>query len=83
MTIMGIAADKAGLDIKGAQVRVEKTMVADPHRRIDSLQVEVSHLPASMEAANRKVLEDAGRGCPVHHTLRPDTRVELTFRWDG
>jgi uncharacterized OsmC-like protein len=83
MTVMGIAADKRGWNIVGTKVRVEKTMIADPHRRIDSLAIQVTGLPAAFDEAQRRALEAAGNGCPVHHTLRADTKVELTYRWDG
>jgi putative redox protein len=83
VTIMGIAADKRGWNMKGAKVRVEKTMVADPDRRIDSLRIEVYDLPSNLDAKQREILEAAGNGCPVHHTLRADTKVDLTYDWNG
>lgn len=83
LTIMGIAARERGWDIDGATARVDKSMVADPHRRIASLDVVIAGLPSSFDERQREVLERAGSGCPVEHTLRPETQVSFTFHWDG
>ncbi|MFT5080186.1 MAG: putative redox protein [Planctomycetota bacterium] len=83
MTIMAISANKHNLDLTGAKVRVKKSMAADPHRRVGNLVVEISSLPASVDPKRRKALETAGAACPVHHSLHPDTKVELIFHWNG
>lgn len=83
MTIMAISANKHDVDLAGAKVRVKKTMAADPHRRVGHLLVEISNLPTSVEPKRRKALEAAGTACPVHHSLHPDTEMELVFHWNG
>ncbi len=83
MTIMGIAAQERGWVIDGATAKVEKSMVADPRRRIASLDVVISGLPASFDERQRELLQKVGAGCPVEHSLHPDTKVSFEFRWDG
>lgn len=83
MTIMAISANKHDVDLAGAKVRVKKTMAADPHRRVGHVLVEISGLPAHLEPKRRKALETAGAACPVHHSLHPDTKMDLVFHWDG
>jgi putative redox protein len=41
MTIMGIAADRMGLDLRGATATVTKEMVTSPLRRIGKLAVTI------------------------------------------
>ena len=81
LTIMGIAAEKHGIDMAGTFVTVEKEMAADPHRRIAKLSVTVDGLPTGLAERSRKLLEAAGRGCPVHHSLHPNTELVLEFCW--
>ena len=50
VTIMGIAADKRGLDLTGTTVRVEKRMVADPKRRIGALEIVIAADPKNSSA---------------------------------
>lgn len=83
MTILGIVCAQRGWELGRPRARVEKTMVADPHRRIARLEVALTGLSGALDERQREVLEAAGRGCPVEHTLHPDTEVEITFTWDG
>jgi putative redox protein len=83
MTIMGIASKQRGWDLGHPTAKVEKSMIADPHRRIAKLEIAISGLPASFDERQRETLEQAGSGCPVEHSLHPDTEVVLDFHWDG
>lgn len=80
LTIMGIAAQDRGWDLRGATARVEKHMVADPRRRIGRLEV-VLRLPPGLPPEARPVLERAALGCPVHASLRPEVEVPIRFEW--
>jgi putative redox protein len=80
VTIMGIAAEKHGWDIRGTTVDVEKHMVADPRRRIAKLEV-VIHVPHELGPEARETLERAALTCPVHASLHPDVEIPLRFRW--
>lgn len=78
-TIMGIQADKHGLDLEGMTIHVEKEMASDP-RRIDSLRTEV-RMPNPLDEQTQKRLERAARHCPVHHSIHPDIDAPIVFHW--
>jgi uncharacterized OsmC-like protein len=82
MTIMGLTARRLGIALEGAVGRVEKHMVADPHRRISRLDVIIENLPRGLDKEARAALEDAADTCPVTRSLHPDTTVALEFRWE-
>lgn len=77
LTLIGIVAKRDGLDVRGATVRVEKHMNAEP-RRIGSLPVEI-HLPAGLAAASRQKLENAAHSCPVRKSLAAEIDVPVRF----
>lgn len=78
LTIMGIAAKQRGIEMTGTRATVSKEMSAVPRRHISRLAITIT-LPAGIEASDRPILEAAARGCPVHASLGPDTRVDLDF----
>jgi len=78
VTIMGIAAQKHGIDIAGTTVRVLKSMVADPARRIGKLDVTIT-LPRALPSDQRTLLENAARTCPIHKSLHPSVEAPVTF----
>ena len=80
LTILGIVAERRGLNLTGARVRVEKHMVADPVRRIGRLPV-VIDLPCVLSEEEQKVLERAAATCPVHQSLHPEIEKPIVFRW--
>ncbi len=80
VTIMGIAAQRIGIDIAGTRVHVTKEMVADPVRRIGAITVTIT-LPKGLALSenDKKRLEQAGATCPVKQSLHSDVRVNLSF----
>jgi len=81
MTIMGILAERAGLDLSGMTMQVEKEMRSEP-RRIGRLSVTL-HMPARLTPADRKKLEEAAHLCPVKESLHPSVEVQARFVYDG
>jgi putative redox protein len=77
LTIMGIVARRIGIAIEGATATVQKHMSASP-RRIGRLPVEI-RVPGRLTAEQRKKLEAAALGCPVHKSLHPDIEAPVTF----
>ena len=77
-TMMGIVAERDGISLDGLRVQVEKEMVADPHRRIGRLAVEV-RMPEGLSPGQRKKLEATARLCPVRQSLSPAVETPLTF----
>jgi putative redox protein len=79
-TIMAIAAGKKSLDLGKMKVVVQKEMAAKPARRIGKLTVEIE-VPNPISPENQKMLENAAKTCPVHHSLHPDVEVTVSFKW--
>jgi putative redox protein len=80
LTIMGIAAQKHGLDLTGARITVKKHMRADPERRIGRLEAEIV-VPRALDERSRRLLEKAALTCPVHKSLHPSVEAPVVFRW--
>lgn len=80
MTVMGIAAERHGIALDGATVRVGKEMITGPTRRIGQLTVDIT-VPGEISAEDRRRLKAAAMTCPVHRSLHPDVRTPVTFRW--
>lgn len=81
-TIMGIAAERHGIDLKGMTVGVDKIMSSDAPRRIAKIEI-VFTIPLPPDHPQRKLLEAAALACPVHHSLHPDVEKPVRFDWVG
>ncbi len=77
-TVMGIVAERDGVDLSGLAVKVEKGMVSDPERRIGRLEVTIT-MPPGLQDSQRKKLEHTARHCPVKKSLRPEVDISLSF----
>jgi uncharacterized OsmC-like protein len=75
-TVMGIVAERKGISMEG----LRKHMSEDAPRRISKLEVDL-HMPVSASHPERKLLESAARGCPVHHSLHPDIVTVFNWTW--
>lgn len=82
LTIMGIVAQRQGLDLRGASARVVKDMTTVPVRRVGSLAVVVT-MPAGLNLSeeDRTRLENAAAACPVKKSLHPDIDIKIEFVW--
>jgi uncharacterized OsmC-like protein len=80
LTIVGILAEREGVDLKGSHFRVEKHMHPDP-RRIASLPI-TFHLPRTLTAAQRTKMERGALTCPVHRSLLEEIDKAVTFVYD-
>jgi putative redox protein len=76
LTVMGITAERHGIDLEGCSARVEKTMAASGQRRIARLEVWIT-LPPDLAEKERRLLQRAAEGCPVKHTLEESLPMEL------
>lgn len=79
-TVMGIVAERKGITLDGMDIEVRKHMSEDAPRRIAKLEIDL-HIPLNGDHPERKILESAARGCPVHHSLHPDIDVVLNWLW--
>src|SRR6266436_181215 len=81
-TILAMAAQEHGLDVKGMTVNVSKEMSKDAPRRIIGLPSEV-HIPLPASTPQRALLETAALNCPVHKSLPPEIERPTKFFWEG
>ncbi len=82
MTVMGIVAERHGVDLTGMKVETEKVMTAQPPRRIASLKTRLV-IPLPADHPERARIEQAARACPVHASLHPDIDAAVEFTWSG
>lgn len=82
LTIMAIAAEGHGVDLRGATAVTGKEMSKDAPRRIVRLATVIT-LPLSANHPKRQLLEQAARGCPVHKSIRADIDAPIDFIWAG
>jgi putative redox protein len=75
LTIMAKAAEKDGLDLKGAAVEVEKEMQASP-RRVARFAGRIT-LPRHLTPEQKERLKAFIKACPVSGSLHPDVKVDL------
>ncbi|MCB0343700.1 MAG: OsmC family protein [Bdellovibrionales bacterium] len=80
LTIMGIAAEKHGVDLTGATFRIEKHMNASP-RYIKAMPV-IFHLPSHLSDDMREVMKEAAYTCPVHRSFDPKVSITIDFNFD-
>jgi uncharacterized OsmC-like protein len=82
MTIMGIVAERHGIDLAGMRAETLKEMTAEPPRRIASLRTRLT-VPLPPDHAKRALLEQAALTCPVHKSLHPEIDAAIEFVWAG
>jgi putative redox protein len=79
-TVMGIVAERKGIDLKGLTVSVGKTMTPSPPRRIARLDV-ILTMPIPVDHPDRGLLEATAKSCPVHLSLHPEVEQVIEFRY--
>ena len=81
LTIMGIVAQRNGLDISGTRVHVRKEMIQMPVRRIGRLPVTITFAAAQASRLTETDRETGSRGAslPVHQSLHPDIETPMEF----
>ena len=82
MTIMGIVAERHGLDLTGMRAETVKEMSKDPPRRIAGLRTRLT-VPLPADHPQRQLLEQAAHTCPVHKSLDPTIDAAIEFIWAG
>jgi putative redox protein len=79
LTTMAIAARTHNINMDGTKAEVTKVMAANP-RRVSEIIVNIK-FPAEYSDKEKKILELAGLGCPVHVSLHPDLKQTINFGW--
>ncbi|MEX0670279.1 MAG: OsmC family protein [Pirellulales bacterium] len=82
MTIIGIVAERHGLNLVGMKAETIKEMTKEPPRRIASLRTRLT-IPLPADHPQRAMLEQAAHTCPVHKSLHPDIDAAIEFVWAG
>ena len=80
LTIMGIAAQKHGFDVDGAEVKTTKIMGVDP-RRVVELALEFTFPHNRYSEKERQIIELSVKQCPVANSLHPDLRITKTITY--
>jgi uncharacterized OsmC-like protein len=80
MTIMGIAARTHGFSIDGTEATVTKIMVSNP-RRIGEIQIDYQFPDIEYTEKQKKIIEAAGRTCPVAMSLHHDLVQNIRFHF--
>ena len=79
LTTKAIAARTHNINMDGAKAEVTKVMAANP-RRVGEIIVNIK-FPAEYSDKEKKILELAALGCPVHASLHPDLKQTIDFGW--
>jgi putative redox protein len=81
LTIMGIAAQTQGINMKGTSVEVQKIMANEP-RRIGEIIVDFYFdKQLTFTDKQKTILERAALSCPVHKSLSADLVQTVLFHW--
>lgn len=81
LTIMGIKARDQGIDMAGTRIEMTKNMSAEPPRRIESIVMHLYFPVKNWSEAEKKILEDASRSCPVCRSLSENLKTSLHLHW--
>jgi putative redox protein len=79
MTIMGIAAEKRSIDIKGTIVRVNKIMISEPIRRIGRLEITIILPSKHYSEGDMAAFHHAAKTCPVMMSINPEIDVQYSL----
>jgi uncharacterized OsmC-like protein len=81
MTIMGIVAEREGIDLRGTTFEVTKHMNSSP-RRIAKIEVAFAVKSAQpLTEAQQRKLRNAALTCPVALSLHPDIEQSVAFKF--
>ncbi len=78
MTIMGIEAEKLGVDLTGTKIEVTKKMTISP-RKVAQIAL-LFYLPQAV-IAHKAELEHAAINCPVALSLNQDLKQHVVFNY--
>ncbi len=80
ITLMGINANKNGIDISGTNGSVEKHMAENP-RCVAKLVIEIT-VPQNLSEAEQKTLRIAAMNCPVVKSINPEIKLETNIHFN-
>jgi putative redox protein len=80
ITTMALAAQGRGWELGEVEGEVLKVMASAP-RRIEQLIIDIHFTHSPLDEAQRAVIEEIGRHCPVAKSLSPDLVQETHFHY--
>lgn len=80
LTTMGIKAEQANINLKGAYAKIKKVMAPNP-RRIAEVLVDV-YFPEDYSEKHKNILEHTAKFCPVMQSLHPEMVKEINFYYE-
>lgn len=81
ITVMGIKAEKHGMEMGEVAGTVKKVMASNP-RRVAQLNIEISLKGHRLSSTERNILEQTAITCPVAHSLHPDITQQVKFSYE-
>jgi putative redox protein len=78
MTIMGMLAEREGIDLTGMRSEVIKVMSANP-RKIAEIKINFSHPNLVATEVQKQKLKNAARTCPVALSLSENLIQTISF----
>lgn len=80
MTIMGMVAEREGVDLKGLTADVVKIMANNP-RKIAEVQITFSHPGLVATEVQKQKLKNAAHTCPVALSLADSVKQTVVFNF--
>jgi putative redox protein len=80
MTLMGILANREGIDLNGMHWEVEKIMSSNP-RKIAEVRIAFSHPNLVATDIQKEKLRRAALTCPVALSLHDSIKQDVTFNF--
>jgi putative redox protein len=80
LTIMDMTATAHGFSLRHATVKTSKIMASNP-RRISEIDIEFDMSSANYSDRERKILQKAAEHCPVAHSIHPDIKVNIVYKF--
>jgi uncharacterized OsmC-like protein len=78
LTIMGIVAERNGIDIKETTIEVEKIMEVNP-RRVGEIIIRFQFPANNYSDKEKQLLENAALTCPVAKSLNSELKQTISF----
>lgn len=80
LTVMGIEANRMGVNIDGSSVQVKKTMGINP-RRVIKIEIIMNITHNGCDALQEAKLIETGLNCPVSKSLHPELVQDFQFQF--
>jgi putative redox protein len=80
MTLMGILANREGIDLNGMTWEVEKIMASNP-RKIAEVRIVFNHPNLDATNVQKEKLRRAALTCPVALSLHDSIKQDVTFNF--